>query len=237
MSHPTRGWDARAYWAVDLAAPYTRTLGEHGFFPYSPAAALLASLFQLLPWTVFFIAWWAVMLLALAYLAGNLERFVTVLAFPAVAWELVAGNIHLLMAVAIVVGFRYPAAWALIALTKVTPCVGLLWFAVRREWRSLGVALGATAIIAAASWWFVPNLWGEWLAMLRDTSGTPQLLPLWLRLPLAVALVVWGALTDRYWTVPVAATLALPVLWSGGLSMLVAAWTLKVVRPPERKTV
>ena len=46
--------------------------------------------------------------------------------------------------------------------------------------------------------------------------------PLWIRLPLAVALVVWGARTDRRWTVPVASMLALPALWYGGLSMLLA---------------
>jgi hypothetical protein len=47
--------------------------------------------------------------------------------------------------------------------------------------------------------------------------------PLWVRLPVAVALVVWGARTDRAWTVPVGAMLALPALWYGGISMLLAA--------------
>jgi hypothetical protein len=37
-----------------------------------------------------------------------------------------------------------------------------------------------------------------------------------------VAVVVWGARTDRRWTVPVAAMLALPALWYGGISMLLA---------------
>ena len=51
-------------------------------------------------------------------------------------------------------------------------------------------------------------------------------MPLWLRLPSAVALVTWGARTDRRWTVPVAAMLALPALWFGGASMLLAAVAL-----------
>ena len=46
--------------------------------------------------------------------------------------------------------------------------------------------------------------------------------PLWIRLPIAVAVVVWGAQTDRAWTVPVSAMLALPALWYGGISMLLA---------------
>jgi hypothetical protein len=37
----------------------------------------------------------------------------------------------------------------------------------------------------------------------------------------AVVVVVWGARTDRRWTVVVAATLALPVLWIAGLATLV----------------
>ncbi len=40
-----------------------------------------------------------------------------------------------------------------------------------------------------------------------------------MRLPVAAALVIWGARTDRRWTVLVGATLALPVLWLTGLSM------------------
>jgi hypothetical protein len=44
----------------------------------------------------------------------------------------------------------------------------------------------------------------------------------WLRLPLAAAVVAWGARTDRAWTVPVAVTLGLPVLWPSGFAVLAA---------------
>ena len=70
---------------------------------------------------------------------------------PVHAMEVAGGNVSLLLAVAIVVGFRWPAAWALVLLTKITPGIGLLWFAVRREWRHLAIALGATAAIVAVS--------------------------------------------------------------------------------------
>jgi len=46
--------------------------------------------------------------------------------------------------------------------------------------------------------------------------------PFLVRLPIAIAIVVWGARTDRRWTVPVASMVALPALWYGGLSMLLA---------------
>ena len=45
---------------------------------------------------------------------------------------------------------RHPAAWAFPLLTKVTTGVGVLWFAFRRDWRSLGIAIGATAVIVLA---------------------------------------------------------------------------------------
>jgi hypothetical protein len=42
-------------------------------------------------------------------------------------------------------------------------------------------------------------------------------------LPLAGALVWWGARTDRPWTVPVGAVLALPIVWVHGLVIALAA--------------
>jgi hypothetical protein len=137
------------------------------------------------------------------------------------------GNIHLLLAVAIVVGFRYPAAWAFVLLTKVTPGIGLLWFAVRKEWRNLAIALGATAAISLVTLLIVPNMWWQWLTFLSSnpTVDTPLISitpPLPLRLFIAAAVVTYGARTNRRWTVPVAATIALPIYWWNGFSVLVA---------------
>lgn len=141
-------------------------------------------------------------------------------------------NMHLLYAAAIVIGFRWPGAWSLLLLTKVTPGIGLLWFAVRREWRHLFIALGVTGTIVCASFVIGPDLWFGWFELLSDASQAPPVpfqpnapfpIPLLVRLPVAAAIVTWGALTDRRWTVPVAATIALPVIWTASLSILVAA--------------
>ena len=113
-------------------------------------------------------------------------------------------------------------------LTKVTPGIGLLWFAVRREWRALGIALGVTAAIVAVSLLVNGQLWVDWLAFIGSTPEGGSVaqfqipIPLWIRLPAAVVLVVWGARTDRRWTVVVAATLALPVLWVSGFAICAA---------------
>lgn len=232
----TLGIDAMAYWRIDLADPYGNAphdaawgvLGH--FFPYAPPIALLFAPFAGLSWPAFAALWYAMLIGALVWLG---RRDVLILAaFPPVALNLSDGNIHLVLAAAMVLGFRYPAAWSLLLLTKVTPGIGLLWFAARREWRSLAIALGATAAIVLVTALFLPTQWLAWLHMLRESVGVPAPwpalpIPLWLRLPVAAVVVVWGARRNARWTVPVAATLALPALWLGGLAMLVACWPLR----------
>ena len=106
--------------------------------------------------------------------------------------------------------------------------VGLLWFAVRREWRALAIALGVTGAIVAVSLLLDLQLWREWIAFIASTPDGGSVgqfnlsLPLWMRVPAAAALVAWGGLTNRRWTVPVAATLALPVLWLSGFAICAA---------------
>ncbi|MBM4407683.1 MAG: DUF2029 domain-containing protein [Chloroflexi bacterium] len=140
--------------------------------------------------------------------------------------ELVGGNVSLLIALAIVAGFRWPATWSFVLLTKVTPGIGLLWFAVRREWRSLAIALVATAAIVAVSALLAPQAWRDWFGVLAGNVGSPVTsgsfpVPFIIRIPIALALIVWGARTDRRWVLPVAALLALPVIWYGSLSLLI----------------
>jgi hypothetical protein len=220
----TLGFDAFAYWNLDIAAPYDLAAGSFGAFTYTPVAARLFAPAAALSWPAFLWLWLAVLVATTVWLGWR--RTLLVLAFPPVAVELYHGNIHLLIAAAIALGFRYPAAWAFVILTKVTPGIGLLWFAVRREWRALAVAGGATAALAVVSLLVDGRLWGDWLsgAILRvaqegvDQPALP--IPLALRLPAAAVLVAWGGRTDRRWTVPAAATLALPVPWFSGLAIL-----------------
>lgn len=226
------GTDASSYWSFDPASPYaaaTESLVGRDAFRYAPPIALALLPTHLLPFEAFRIAWLALELVCLVALLGPRWGLALVAVYP-VALELSSGNIHLPLALAVAAGFRRPWTWSLVLLTKVTPGIGLLWFVVRREWRSLAVALGATLAIAVASFTFAPGLWADWLAMLRSDAGltvptgTPHLpIPFALRLPVALLLVGWGARTDRPWTVGVAATLALPTLWIQGLALLVAA--------------
>ena len=224
------GFDIVSYWRLDLAHPYHGNVGDLGFFPYSPAIALLFAPFTALPWLAFAALWYAVLVGALLWMGGR--SFLVLLAFPPVAIELYHGNIHLLLAAAIVLGFRYPAAWSFVLLAKVTPGIGLLWFVARREWRSLAIALGATLAIVAVTAVFLPTQWSEWISMLVSSAGTsppwPALpIPIWLRLPVAAAIVWWGARRDARWTVPLAAAISVPALWPGAFAILAACWPLR----------
>ena len=218
------GDDAFSYWSYPPSDPYRIPRGELGAFPYSPAIAQLFEPFRNLPWDSFLVLWLGLLVGTIIWLGWS--RTLLVLAFPPVAIELYHGNINLLIAAAVALGFRYPAAWAFVLLTKVTPGVGLLWFAVRREWRRLAIALGVTAAIAAVSFAFEPALWRAWLEALVSYPGVdvggPLAISILIRLPLAAGIVIWGARTDRAWTVPVAATLAMPTLFIAVFSVLAA---------------
>jgi len=217
--------DGHAYFAADSVHLYVRPVGSPDAYFYSPVFAQVLAPFQSLGWDTFRTIWRLAELAALTAFVGpfiGLALFVGPL-----AGEVNLANIHLLLAAAMVAGFRWPAAWSFVLLTKVTPGIGLLWFAVRREWRSLGIALGATALIATVSIVFAPGLWVDWIGTLYGAKapvGETVVLniPLGLRVLAAAALVAWGARTDQRWTVIVAGFIALPLTWIDATSMLAA---------------
>ena len=221
------GQDARCYYQANLVDPYLHSSWNDPIaYVYSPAFLQLVSPLTTLPWQAFMAAWTGLLIGAVRFLTGP-RLLAAGLLFPFTAMEVAGGNVSLLLAVAIAVGFRWPAAWSLVLLTKITPGIGLLWFAVRREWRSLFITLAATVVVVAVSAVLMPAAWRQWLDVIVANAGKGGTwasvpLPLLVRLPVAVALVVWGARTGRRWTVPVASMLALPALWYGGLSMLLA---------------
>jgi len=235
--------DAYAYWTTRSGDFYAAAdTGRIGAYLYSPAFAQLLAPLTWLPLNVFTAIWTAINCAAVWYL---LRRWsLPSLLFLPIPFEIISGNVHLLYAVAIVVGFRWSASWALMFITKVTPFVGVLWFAVRREWRAFAFAIGVTAAIVAVSFALDPAAWEQWIAILRadlatgagqgtlDTQGWYLAVPLLPRLAAAAALVVVAGLTDRRWLVPFAVVLALPVIWLNGLAVLAAVvplWQARAV--------
>ena len=222
--HPN---DSHAYWVVDVADPYRDArLGATDAFLYAPAVAQLLAPFTRLPFEAFRLLLGGVSLGVLALVGAAYTILV-----PGVIEDLVRGNIHILLAAAIIAGFRWPGLWVAMLLTKVTPGVGLLWFAVRREWGALAQVAAVTGLVVGASLLIGGvRVWEEWIRLLATSAESARtytylgIAPpalVW-RLPLAVVVVTWGAVTDRRWTVPLAAFLALPVIWPSGFAILAA---------------
>ena len=218
--------DAYAYWSTRSGVVYG-DVGAMGAFLYSPAFGHLLSPVTWLPWPAFNAAWTVLNLVLLRLIAGRLA--LPALLLPPVAFEIVSGNVHLLYAFAIVAGSRLPVLWAIPILSKVTPGLGVLWFVLRRQWRPAMIALGTTAAIVAVSVALDAAAWRAWIDILDGSLGAPLVtlgwylpLPFLPRLAAAVVLMGLGAVTGRPWMLPVAVTLALPVLWLNGLSVLVA---------------
>ena len=239
-------YDTFAYWSVDPRAPYHFDFSpdQYGAFRYSPAVAQLLSLFHFLPWPAFAIGWFVVLALVVAWL-GRRWSLALLVFFP-IVWDGYLGNIEILLAAAMVLGFRKPAAWSFVLLTKVTPGIGLLWFVARREWRNLAIALGATALIAGVSFAIAPALWLDWPRSILSVQGRPAPVATVARVLGAALLVIWGARTNRPWTVIVAGTLALAWLDLKTSAMLVGLAAFlpalpgdegvpDVVPPPKRR--
>ena len=234
--------DAYAYWTTRTGDYYAAAdTGRIGAYLYSPAFAQLIAPLTWLPLNIFTALWTAMNCAAVWYLLRKWS--LPSLLFLPIPFEIISGNVHLFYAVAIVIGFRWSASWALMFITKVTPGIGVLWFAVRREWRSLAFALGVTGAIVAVSYALNPAAWQQWIALLQadlttgagqaaiDTPGWYLAIPLLPRLVVAAAILVVSGLTDRRWLVPVAVLVALPVLWLNGLAILAAVVPLWRMQP------
>jgi hypothetical protein len=82
-----------------------------------------------LPWPVFAAMWSALLGVVLVWLLASLGWGWALPLFLDALPELVSGNEFALLALAYVLGIRRPSAWALATLTKITPCLGPVWFA------------------------------------------------------------------------------------------------------------
>ena len=215
--------DVIDYWRVDPQHLYpVGAIWNHSGYVYSPAFELIVGPLSVLSRTAFIALWRGTLFVALAWLAGPF--LLPVLFWVPVQSEINAGNVQILLALAVVLGFRWPATWSFVLLTKLTPGVGLLWFAIRREWRALAVALIVTALIAGFSFALLPSAWLDWARLLTqnaEPSVPPYYMPFWVRLPFALVAVALAAWTDKKWLLVAGVALALPVYYVISSSLLV----------------
>ena len=218
------GFDTYAYWSIDPASLYSTTGAsiEAGAYRYSPVVAQLMDPLGVLPWGQFFVGFLVLSLLALTVLGGRVA-FALIL-IPNVLGELFLGNIDLFVAISLAGGLIWPAAWAFLLLTKVTPGVVLIWFVVRGEWRKLLIVLVVTGAIALPSLVTTPGLWTAWVQESLQFAGTAygaSAIPLLPRIVAAALLVAVGARKGWRWTVPIGGTLAMPGLdWKTATTVL-----------------
>lgn len=223
--------DARAYWTADLDHLYDLSqVGGVDAYLYSPVFAQLIQPLTWLPWEVFAVIWAALNLTALTWMAGPVVAgLLLVIPGSPVIDEVATGNIHLLIAASLVLAVRHAGWWSVPLLTKVAPAAGITYLLGARLWRQVAIAVGVTAGLSLLSFILAPHLWFDWVQSLVTNTGRsiPSDVavipgPIALRVVVAAAIGLVGGMRGWRWTIPVAATIALPVPWSSGLAVLVA---------------
>jgi hypothetical protein len=230
--------DEHAYWLAarriiegqPLYDPAATIVTPFAYLYPPPLAQAMVPVAAVAPSWLFSAAWTVLMGLALFWLAGrDVIRALALVAFPPVAVEFWFRNVHLFLAVLVVLGLRRAsAAFAVGAAIKVSPGLGIPYQAVRGEWRNVAIATAVGAVMLVVSVVLSPDAWRAYVDFalsvdpLQQSSFVAVPLPIRAAFGLVVALI--AARLPRWAGDPllvVAVTLALPSLWFTGLSLLV----------------
>jgi glycosyl transferase family 87 len=231
--------DEHAYWlaarrlidGVPLYDPAATIVTPFAYLYPPPVAQALVPVAAVVPSWLFSAAWTILMGLALFWLAGrDVLRALALVAFPPVAVEFWFRNVHLFLAVLVVLGLRRAAtAFAVGAAIKVSPGVGIPYLALRGQWRAAAIATAVGAAMLAVSVVLSPDAWRAYVAFALSVDPLQQssfvAVPLPIRATAGLVVAVIAARLPRSVGDPllvVAVTLALPSLWFTGLSLLVA---------------
>ena len=128
--------------------------------------------FSLLPYGVYLVLWTVLLAGIALWLARPWPWALAMLCLP-VIYEVLVGNIHLLIAAAIVLGFRLPWVYVYPVWAKLTPAVGIGWWFVRA--RMAAVPRRASARCSASErcpYLLQPTAWADWIELLRASAGS-----------------------------------------------------------------
>lgn len=220
------GYDAHAYWSAwRHHGLYTGLANARDAYLYSPAFAQAIWPLARLPWPAFAAVWTCLGAASFVWLLARVSRGRKLLWLVLVVPSVIAGNVWPFFAVVLVLGLSRPALWTLPLLTKITAPVGLVWFAVRREWRAAACVVVAAALVVGVSAAFGPGLWVDWFRLLYRSSGHPlyykNLFPA-VRVPIGVALAAVAARSGRKPLLAWSMLLACPVFSLPNLGLLAA---------------
>ena len=183
--------------AFDIWHIYQGNVGDLGFFPIRRQSRSPSRLSHALPWLAFVAGWYTV-LVAAACGFGRWSYTSPSWPIPFVADRSVSRQHPPAARRRDRLGFRYPAAWSVrgpdqghagnrSALVRRSQASGAIsgWPSAHRRRRGGDVR-------------DMPTQWIAYLTVLVDSAGTPPPwpalpIPLWVRMPAAAAVVVWGA--------------------------------------------
>jgi hypothetical protein len=240
--------DEHAYWlaASRLASGqplYDPTAAPNTPFAYwypPPLAQVLAPLTGFVSADLFSVAWTMLLLACLWWLSGrDVLVGLALIAFLPVAVELRVRNVHLVIAVLVVLALRRGwAFWIPAAALKITPVLGGLYLAAAGRWRA-AVGLGVAGLaVLGVSYVLAPMAWQDFITVVGARAGTDggAIVPI----PFPVRFLAAAVLTiaaGRMAAVAardgrdkslaesllvVALTIGNPTLWVTALSILVA---------------
>ena len=232
--------DNLAYWLAGqrlVVGEPIYVVGEAAFAPYAyhylpPLAQILAPLTIVVPTVAYIIGYRGLLLLATWDLAGRrILPMLALIAFLPVAVELRFENVHLFMALGIVLGLRrWPWLFAVGTVGKLSPGLGIVYLVLRRRWRDALIASVVGAVIIGVSFALDPGLWRAWLDTVLGQAGVTgnSLLPVpyVVRAAAGLAMTVAGGLVGRRrgeLLLVAGITVANPGLALGGFAVLAAA--------------
>jgi hypothetical protein len=228
--------DATNYWQAGTSTRlYPASWSEYapGYLFYPPFVAQLSTLLQPIGWQAFVVILTVATFGAMWYCAREWSFPLLLLGVPhylnvgppelAVFLDYaLLDNLQWILAALCIVAIRRPTLWALLLLTKVTSAVGWWWHPLRGEWRKAATGAAAAVALFTVSIVAAPHMWFDFAGFVAAnyTMANPPMtaffVPVGIRIPMSFLLVVWGARTDRSWTVPVAIGWALPALYGVG---------------------
>ena len=231
--------DEHAYWLAarrliegqPLYDPAATIVTPYAYLYPPPLAQALVPVAAVVPSWLFSVGWTVLMGLALFWLAGrDVLRALALVAFPPVAVEFWFRNVHLFLAVLVVLGLRRAStAFAVGAAIKVSPGIGIPYLALRGQWRKAAIAAAVGAAMLTISVVLSPDAWRAYVDFALSVDPLQQssfvAVPLPIRAAAGLVVAVVAARLPRSVGDPllvVAVTLALPSLWVTGLSLLVA---------------
>ena len=267
--------DEHAYWLAGarLAAGqplYDLAAAPNTPFAYwypPPLAQAMAPLTTFVGADVFSFAWTVLLLACLWWLAGrDVLLALALVAFLPVAVELRVRNVHLVMAVLVVLALRRSwLFWIPAAALKITPVLGVAYLAAAGRWRDAAKVSVVGLAVLGVSWLLAPGAWREFLDVVGARAGTDggSLLPIPfpIRFAAGAALAVFAGLLAAGRVGPVrrmgegdavgdarsrrvaevllivGLTIANPTLWMTAFSLLVAIVPLwRSAHSPARPT-